>query len=340
MSLYNRQSDNTDNATTGATGNTGFSADPTSGFDQSGFNNDPMDNRAGAQHGTQFRDQGMGMASGGQGNLATQGGMTQGNYVPDSTDPSYNTRTGNTQGNFGNTEGLVAGGAAGGLANQAGGRHHHLHSDADPINNAGYTDQNQGYGNDTTNNNNFGNTNSGNTRRDLEGLAAGGAVGAVGVHEYEKHRHQGGGMGNYQNDPSNVEGDADRDGQYGAQGTGLGSGQYDSSNQYGNTDPTNAGRTNDPSNTNYGSNLGDNTSTGDYGSNTATGRTPGTTSNQNPDKEGKHLERSGKLDKVIGTLIGSDKMKEQGRQKQAEGAALRAQDGNNTYDNAAGDQSY
>jgi len=336
MSLFNRQSDNTDKATTGATGNTGYSADPTSGFDQSGFNNDPMDNRAGAQHGTQFRDQGMGMTAG-QTNNAAQGGTAQGNYVPDSTDPSYNTRTGNMQGNFRDTEGPLAGDAAGSLGNQ-GGRHHNLHNTADPINSAGYTDQGQGYSNDNTN---FGNTNSGNTRRDVEGLAAGGAVGAVGAHEYEKHRHQGGGgMGNYQNDPSNVEGDANRGGQYGGQGAGMGSSQYDSSNQYGSTDPTNAGRANDPSNANYDSNLDNNTSSGNYDSSTASGRTPGTTNNQNPDKEGKHLERSGKLDKVIGTLIGSDKMKEQGRQKQAEGAALRAQDGNDSYDNAAGNQSY
>jgi len=349
MSLFNRQSDNTDHTTTGATGRGPVSADPTSGFDQSAFNNDPMDNRAGAQHGTQFREPGMGM-----------GGLGQGNYVPNSSnDPTYNTAT-NTEGNFPrDTEGPLAGDAAGSLANPTN-RHHHLHNSADPINNAGYTDQNQGYGNDTSNNANFGNTQSGNARRDLEGVAAGGAVGAVGVHEYEKHHHQGrDGMGTYQNDPTNVEGDATRGGQYG--GAALGSSQYDSSsnqydtnnptsNQYGSADPTTAGGTNDFSDSNYTSNPNDNTNTGDYntgnavgsgnyGSSNTTGRTPGTTSNQNPEKDGKHLERSGKVDKIIGTLIGSDKMKEQGRQKQAEGAALR-QDGNSSYDNTANNQTY
>lgn len=41
--------------------------------------------------------------------------------------------------------------------------------------------------------------------------------------------------------------------------------------------------------------------------------------------EAKKLERSGKIDKVLGTLTGSAKLKEEGLQKQADAAALREQ---------------
>jgi len=93
---------------------------------------------------------------------------------------------------------------------------------------------------------------------------------------------------------------------------------------------TNAGgmghpNTNNPSLASNAATAGMNTN--NMGSTTNSGMTGG---NNGPptmpsEAEAKRLERSGKMDKILGTLIGSTTMKQEGIQKQAEGAALRQQ---------------
>jgi len=224
-------------------------------------------------------------------------------------DPTYNAGAGSTQGNFRRD---VEGGAGGALAAHEYEKHH-------------------GGG---------------------PGLATGGAAGGFAAHEYNKHHHQ---------NAANVDPAANTGAGYGAATTGqsydpafsnqnnLGTGPTAAATTYGGTsnDPNLNMGTSDP----YASGVGAGVAgagmgaggggmagagglgAGGMGTSSGmapTGRAPGMSSNQPASDlpslaDARKLERSGKMEKTVGTVLCSTTLKEKGLAKEQEAWQIRGQ---------------